>query len=52
MNTAPMTLWLDDTGLTRRISYARLPANASEPLWQTVELSDFGTAVDRPALAD
>ena len=49
INRAPMRLWLDDTGLTRRISYAPLPT--SEPFWRTLELSDFGAAVDRPALA-
>lgn len=33
---APIKLWIDTTGLLRRISYAPLPPNRQEPLWRTL----------------
>ena len=45
---AAMRLWLDQTGLPRRVSYAPLAPNVREPLWWTLELFDFRTPVERP----
>lgn len=47
---APVNIWIDDSGLPRRVSYAPVAANTTEPFWWTIELFDFGTAVKRPRL--
>ncbi len=52
MRDAPLIAWLDESGLLRRISYAPLPANTTEPFWTTLDLFDFGTPVEIPQLDD
>jgi hypothetical protein len=47
---APMLLWIDAEGLPRRISYAPLAPNTVQPFWWTIEFSNFGAHLDRPAL--
>jgi hypothetical protein len=43
----PVQLWLDVTGLARRISVCSEPTDATEKqVWSIVELWDFGVAVD------
>jgi hypothetical protein len=48
--SAPIRLWIDTTGLVRRISYSPLPPNPRDQpcWWTTLELSAFGTPVERP----
>jgi len=51
-DSAPIRLWIDDTALIRRISYAPLPPpdpRSPQRAWTTLHLSDFGTPIDRPA---
>jgi len=48
---APVKLWIDNTGLVRRIKYSPLaPPDPDDPqcAWTTLELSDFGTPLERP----
>lgn len=47
---APIKLWIDSTGLVRRVSYLPPPPDARDPCWwTTLELSDYGTPVERPS---
>lgn len=49
---APLIAWLDESGLLRRISYAPLPANTTEPFWTTLDLFGFGAPLETPLLDD
>ncbi len=51
MRNAPLIACLEQSGRLRRISYAPLPANTTEPFWTTLELFDFGTPLAIPQLA-
>ena len=52
MRNAPLIAWLEESGRLRRITYAPLPANTTEPFWTTLDLFDFGTPLETPLLAD
>jgi hypothetical protein len=48
--SAPVKLWIDKHDQVRQISWAPLPPNATESLWWTVELSEFGATLETPNL--
>lgn len=47
---APVKLWVDDSGLPWRVSYAPMAVNATQPFWRTIELFAFGAPSCSPLL--